>query len=141
MKIKKDFILRKVADSYVVVPVGKMTLDFNGIINLNETGAFLFGLLQNGAEREELIEKMLEEYDVSADKAAADIDKFLEKVKEAEGNHLQVSYLSKMMSSLLKNVNFTAKPPRSSPGTRANTPSRHTGRWMVRRSRLTSTTR
>ena len=61
-----------------------MTLDFNGIINLNETGAFLFGLLQNGAEREELIEKMLEEYDVSADKAAADIDKFLEKVKEAD---------------------------------------------------------
>lgn len=84
MKIKKDFILRKVADSYVVVPVGKMTLDFNGIINLNETGAFLFGLLQNGAEREELIAKMLDEYDVSADKAAADIDKFLEKVKEAD---------------------------------------------------------
>ena len=65
MKIKKDFILRKVADSYVVVPVGKMTLDFNGIINLNETGAFLFGLLQDGADREELIAKMLEEYDVT----------------------------------------------------------------------------
>ena len=49
MKIKNDFILRKVADSYVVVPVGELTLDFNGIINLNETGAFLFGLLQKGA--------------------------------------------------------------------------------------------
>ena len=42
MKIKEDFILRKVADSYVVVPVNDMTVDFNGIINLNETGAFLF---------------------------------------------------------------------------------------------------
>ena len=42
MKIKEDFVLRKVADSYVVVPVNKLTLDFNGIINLNETGAFLF---------------------------------------------------------------------------------------------------
>ena len=84
MKIKKDFILRKVADSYVVVPVGKMTLDFNGIINLNETGAFLFGLLQKGADREELIAKMLEEYDVTSEKAAADIDKFLEKVKAAD---------------------------------------------------------
>ena len=84
MKIKKDFILRKVADSYVVVPVGKMTLDFNGIINLNETGAFLFGLLQKGAEREELLAKMLEEYDVTSEKAAADIDKFLEKVKAAD---------------------------------------------------------
>ncbi len=38
MKIKEDFILRKVADSYVVVPVNDMTVDFNGIINLNETG-------------------------------------------------------------------------------------------------------
>ena len=84
MKIKKDFILRKVADSYVVVPVGKMTLDFNGIINLNETGAFLFGLLQQGADREELLAKMLEEYDVTSEKAAADINKFLEKVKAAD---------------------------------------------------------
>ena len=42
MKIKEDFILRKVADSYVVVPVNNMSLDFNGIINLNETGAVQF---------------------------------------------------------------------------------------------------
>lgn len=84
MKIKKDFILRKVADSYVVVPVGKQTLDFNGIINLNETGAFLFGLLQEGAEKEELLRKMLEEYDVTPEKAAADIDVFLKKAEEAD---------------------------------------------------------
>ena len=83
MKIKNDFILRKVADSYVVVPVGELTLDFNGIINLNETGAFLFGLLQKGAEREELIEKLLDEYNVSPEKAAADIDILLEKVRAA----------------------------------------------------------
>ena len=40
MKIKDDFVLRKVADSYVVVPVNSLTLDFNGIINLNETEHF-----------------------------------------------------------------------------------------------------
>lgn len=84
MKIKEDFILRKVADSYVVVPVGKMTLDFNGIINLNETGAFLFELLQNGAEEQELVEKLLEEYDVTPDKAKADVVVFLTKVKDAD---------------------------------------------------------
>ena len=84
MKIKKDFILRKVADSYVVVPVGKLTLDFNGIINLNETGAFLFGLLQEGAEKEDLLRKMLEEYDVTPEKAATDIDVFLKKAEEAD---------------------------------------------------------
>ena len=60
------------------------TLDFNGIINLNETGAFLFELLQEGAEKEELLRKMLEEYDVTPEKAAADIDVFLKKAEEAD---------------------------------------------------------
>ena len=72
------------ADSYVVVPVGKMSLDFNGIITLNETGAFLFELLQKGCEREDLIAKLLDEYEVSAEKASADVDKFIEKVKDAD---------------------------------------------------------
>lgn len=84
MKIKDNFILRKVADTYVVVPVSSMTLDFNGIINLNETGAFLFGLLQKGATKEELLEKLLEEYDVTEEKASADIEVFIGKVKDAD---------------------------------------------------------
>ena len=84
MKIKDDFILRKVADSYIVVPVNKLTLDFNGIINLNETGAFLFSRLQQGARREELINALLEEYDVAPDRAAADTDIFIEKVRKAD---------------------------------------------------------
>ena len=83
MKINEDFILRKVADSYVVVPVNKMTLDFNGIINLNETGAFLFEILQNGATAEELKEKLLAEYEVSPEIAERDIEIFINKVKDA----------------------------------------------------------
>lgn len=84
MKIKDDFILRKVADSYVVVPVNSLTLDFNGVINLNETGAFLFELLQKGADREELIEKLLAEYEVEPGRAEKDIDAFIQKVKDAD---------------------------------------------------------
>ena len=84
MKIKEDFILRKVADSYVVVPVGRQTLDFNGILNLNETGAFLFELLQKGASRDELVEKLLAEYEVERDRAQADVDKFIQSVKDAD---------------------------------------------------------
>ncbi len=84
MKIKNDFILRKVADSYVVVPVNSMTLDFNGIVNLNETGAFLFDILQKGADKQELLDKMLAEYDVAPEKAESDINSFIEKLKDAD---------------------------------------------------------
>ena len=84
MKIKEDFILRKVADSYVVVPVNDMTVDFNGIINLNETGAFLFEILQKGADNQELLDKLLSEYEVTSVKAEADIDVFIQKLKDAD---------------------------------------------------------
>lgn len=84
MKIKENFILRKVADSYIVVPVNSMTLNFNGIINLNETGAFLFEKLQQGAEREDLVSALLEEYDVDPDRAANDVDVFIQKVRDAD---------------------------------------------------------
>ena len=84
MKIREDFILRKVADSYVVVPVNDMTVDFNGIINLNETGAFLFEILQKGADNQELLDKLLSEYEVTSEKAEADIDVFIQKLKDAD---------------------------------------------------------
>ena len=42
MKIKKGFVLRVVGGENVVVPVGEMSKSFHGMINLNETGAFLW---------------------------------------------------------------------------------------------------
>ena len=38
MKIKEGFMLRNVADNYIVVPVGKASLEFKGLINLNGVG-------------------------------------------------------------------------------------------------------
>lgn len=84
MKIKPDYLLRKVADSYVVVPVGKATVDFNGMINLNGTGAFLWQQLQKGANEETLLKAMLSEYDVDEETAAEGIDSFLSKLREAD---------------------------------------------------------
>ncbi len=84
MKIKGDFVLRKIADSVVVVPVGATAVDFGSMLNLNEIGAFLFELLQKGASKEELLASMLNEYDVTSEKAEADIDKFIKKLKDAD---------------------------------------------------------
>ena len=47
MKVKDGFIVKKVVDDYVVVPVGDNFVDFSSIINLNETGAFLWKCLEN----------------------------------------------------------------------------------------------
>ena len=84
MKIKSDFILKKIAGSYVVVPVRSAAVDFNAVIKLSETGAFLWEKLSDGADRDELIASMLSEYEVDEAVAAQDIDRFLSKLKEAD---------------------------------------------------------
>ncbi len=83
IRIKDGFVLRKVADNYLVVAVGGAVKDFNGIINLNETGAFLWEILAKGATEEETVKKLTEEYDVTEETAKADVAKFIEKLKSA----------------------------------------------------------
>lgn len=82
--MKSDLILKKIAGSYIVVPVRSRAVDFSGIIKLTESGAFLWDYLRDGCEREELIAHLLDEYDVDAATAAADVDRFLDKLKEAD---------------------------------------------------------
>ena len=84
MKIKSDFILKKIAGSYVVVPVRSRAVDFSGIIKLSESGAFLWEVLAQGAERDELVARLLDEYEVDEAVAAADVDRFITKLKEAD---------------------------------------------------------
>ena len=84
MKVKSDFVLRKISDSYVVVPVGDSVVDFSGLINLNESGAILFKLLQNGAEEADLVDALLKEYKVDREVAEADVKKFVAKVKDTD---------------------------------------------------------
>ena len=77
MRINKNFILRQVVDTYVVLPIGKAIVDFNGMVTLNESGAFLWRQLEQGATRETLADALTAEYDVSREDALADIDAFL----------------------------------------------------------------
>lgn len=84
MKIKEGFVLRNICGEYVVVAVGKQTLDFKGLIKLNETGAFLWEALQKECTAEELLAAMRAEYDVDAATAQADIDAFIESLQEAK---------------------------------------------------------
>ncbi len=84
MKIKDGFILRDVAGSYIVVPVGSQTLDFRCMITLNETGAFLWQQLQQEQEATALVEALLAEYEVEPDVAKADVDRFVESLQEAD---------------------------------------------------------
>ena len=83
MKTKKGFMLRSVGNRHIVVAVGSASLEFNGLITLNETGAFIWKQLQEGCEYDELLAKLLEEYDATEEEAKAGIDAFLAEVRAA----------------------------------------------------------
>ena len=84
MKIKDGFLLKKIAGSYVVVPVRQRAVDFSSIIKLSESGALLWERLEQGAGREELIAALCAEYEVDELQAGEDVDRFIEKLKEAD---------------------------------------------------------
>ena len=84
MKIKDGFILREVAGSYLVVAVGNAVKEFGGIVNLNETGAFLWRLLENSSTEPEMVDALLKEYEVDRETAEKDVKAFVEKLTEAK---------------------------------------------------------
>ena len=84
MKIKEGFILRKVGSQYVAAATGKASESFNGMLRLNESGAFAFRLLQAGISEEELVKRLVAEYEVSEEAARADVENFLARLKEAD---------------------------------------------------------
>ena len=81
MKIKDGFMLRTVADSTVVVPYSE-AVDFNGMITLNRTGAFIWKQLQTETTRDELIALLIKEYSIDEATATAGADSFIKRLGE-----------------------------------------------------------
>lgn len=84
MKVKKDYLRRNVAGSNIVVPVGEGSLDFSGVITLNEVGAFLWENLKEDTDLDSLVKTLCSEYDVDEATAKADVTEFLNKLKGAD---------------------------------------------------------
>lgn len=80
-------MLREVAGNYVVVAVGKAADQFNGLINLNGTGAFLWKQLEKSSTKEELLMSIMKKYEVDENAAATDVDEFLMQIRE--GNFVE----------------------------------------------------
>lgn len=82
MKIKDGFTLRNIAGSDIVVPVGNASKVFNGMITLNDSGAFLWSALQKDTTINEVVAKLTGEYEVSTEQATADVQKFVAMLRE-----------------------------------------------------------
>ena len=83
MRVDKEFVLREIAGDYIIIPTGKTVLEFNGLVTVNEVGVSLWKMLQNEVTFDDLVNGILEEYDVEEAVAREDIREFLDRIIES----------------------------------------------------------
>ncbi len=83
MKLKNKYVLRNVADKTVAIAVENSGEKTEGVITLNSTGAFIFGLVNEGLEREEIVNKFFDEYEVTKEEAEKAVCAFIENLEKS----------------------------------------------------------
>ena len=84
MKLKAKYILRTVADKTVAIAIEQGNKETDGVITLNETGAFIFTRINNGADFNSIVEDFLKEYELTPAEAEKAVRDFVEYLKNAD---------------------------------------------------------
>ena len=83
MKLKYEFEIVEIGDTYAAVPVFEDGDEkIRGVAELNDTGNFIFRKLQAETNREELVKAVFDEYDISEKEAKECVSSFLAILKE-----------------------------------------------------------
>ena len=83
MRIKEGFILREMGETFAAVPVEGESKQFYGMIQLNETGAFLWRNMEKECSEDQLAEALMETYGVDETQAKKDVSAVVEKFRKA----------------------------------------------------------
>ncbi len=83
MKIKQGFSLRKENGETVIVCNKNLHRNFNSTILLSDTSEYLWELLQKeNVTKEQMLNSLLQKFDISTVLALSDIDVFIKTLKE-----------------------------------------------------------
>lgn len=81
MKLKYDFIVREIVGEYVLIPMGESALKISGFLTTNAVGASLMEELKEKRTHEQLLERILDDFDVDEKTASEDIEEFINLLK------------------------------------------------------------
>ena len=84
MQYKKDdsMVGRKVANEFILVPIKQNVADLQYMYSLNEVGGRIWELLDDFTSVEKIVSTLVQEYEVEAPQAEADVLEFLAQMKE-----------------------------------------------------------
>lgn len=81
-QVAANYVHRKVADSDVLISVGENIANFNGYIELNPSASLLWDAMSTPKTFDELCTELAEQYELTSEQAAADVQEFLELLQE-----------------------------------------------------------
>lgn len=84
MKIEKNVILREIAGEYILIPTGALALKFTGVFAVSELGVAIWKLLTQEKTEAQIVQELLNEYDVEKETLEADVKEFLDSLREKE---------------------------------------------------------
>ncbi len=82
MKAKEGFVLRHIVDEYILMPVGDNITRFKGTILLNAVSAFVWEKLQDPVSKADLLQAVVDAFEVDEAAAEADLDDLLATLRE-----------------------------------------------------------
>lgn len=82
MTINGEFVKREIAGDIILVPTGETALRFNGMITLTESASVIWDALVKGSSRKEIIDQLLDEFEIDEETVNKDVDEFLTALKQ-----------------------------------------------------------
>ncbi len=83
MKIAKEFVLREIAGECMLIPVGATTKEFNGMISVTSSAKVIWENIEKVDSLDELIQMIIDEFEVDEELAKADTTEFVRQLVEA----------------------------------------------------------
>ncbi len=82
MKIKDGFVKQEISGKWLAVATGDLSRSFHGMIDLNETAAFIWDALEAGQSKGAIVDAIAELYGIPHDKADADVSALLRQMAD-----------------------------------------------------------
>ncbi|MBQ1187256.1 MAG: PqqD family protein [Clostridia bacterium] len=77
MKLKGNFVIKKIAEETVAIRINKDIADLRGAISLKGSAETIFSALLEGLNKEDIINQLVENYHITKEEAANDTEAFL----------------------------------------------------------------
>ena len=84
MRIKGEYVLREIGGDHILIPIGNTAMEMNGLITMDEVGIEIWKGIEKHLSEREILQDILDKYEVEAEEAERDMMDFIKKLKDAD---------------------------------------------------------